>query len=366
MFVSRITCTIFAATLALGLENSAHADVKIVSEVNVTGSLARAARQRTSPPDADDTGEAPQPPPIPKFPQTVTTYFKGKWARVEGKDGAVTLYDSAANKVYVLDTAQKTYYVLSSRQALEEAGTPMLEPPMGGTSGPMPSMGGRGMPSMHYDTKLKLDTEKSEDGKTEVTRSIAGKDAKKFLLTATVQMHPDEEGGFGGGDRFPGGGGGFPGGGGGFPGGGGGFPGGGHHRHGGGGGFPGGGTSTRRERKLPSIAVTGEYWFVDVTALPGGDKSPRLPLLTQTVALNPLLKSLDGQLGKKKLIPLASRISVTVDRLNGEAAEPTVTTMEVKSITDGALDDALFKTPSDYKKIDPPKANSHGLHFAGL
>jgi hypothetical protein len=71
----------------------AYADVSVTYTVNVTGMPTR-------------TGGTPT-----KFPVTLKSYFTSTKARVEGLNGAVTIYDIAGGQTYVLDTAKKTYYI---------------------------------------------------------------------------------------------------------------------------------------------------------------------------------------------------------------------------------------------------------------
>ena len=85
----------FVTASSLGmvfLAASARADIKIVSEVTVT-------RQ-------PDIGVGPAPA------ETVMTFYKGRYARVEVAGGPITLYNGDAGRVYTLDPARKTYYVL--------------------------------------------------------------------------------------------------------------------------------------------------------------------------------------------------------------------------------------------------------------
>src|SRR5262249_43117547 len=103
----------------LGTAQLTRADVKIVTEVTVTGlPTHRAANPDAAPPPdpANSSASAStQPPP----PNTITTYCKGKMARIESADGLVPLYDGAANKVYTLNPARKSYAVTSAKKAFE-------------------------------------------------------------------------------------------------------------------------------------------------------------------------------------------------------------------------------------------------------
>ena len=59
--------------------------------------------------------------------QTVTTYFKGSKARRETSGGAVVIYDRSTDKIYTLDAAAKTYSVLSFADTLNR-GAKLPEP----------------------------------------------------------------------------------------------------------------------------------------------------------------------------------------------------------------------------------------------
>ena len=166
------------SVLLLGPVAAARADVKIVSEVNVT-------RQ----PDAND-------PSSPSFPETVTTYYKGRYARVEVAGGPVTIYNADAGRVYTLDPDKKTYYVLPLKQVQEGETRLAAEEPAGA----------------NLDAKVDV---KPPDGAE--TRTIAGLIAKEYDVSGSIRVKPRESGGGGLlGGIFGGGGGGFPGGG--FPG----------------------------------------------------------------------------------------------------------------------------------------------------
>ena len=85
--------------------------------------------------------------------------------------------------------------------------------------------------------------------------------------------------------------------------------------------------------------------------------------------LGAFLKPLTEKMAKAKGFPMASRVSVTLPRLRRRRAEagdaqppagdaaslaaPVVVTTEVRSITEDALDEALFAVPAEYRKVDP-------------
>jgi hypothetical protein len=109
----------------------------------------------------------------------------------------------------------------------------------------------------------------------------------------------------------------------------------------------------------PSAQIQGEYWLVDAALLPASDKSPLLPLLQQTISVGPVLRELNGKMVKMKLAPLASKTTVTMTVPNADSQEPLVTTMEVKTITEEALDDALFRVPNNYTEIKPSRESAN-------
>src|SRR5689334_6672616 len=94
----RVPAATLAALIA-GAAANAHADLTVRSTVNVTGGPRQA--QETTPP---------------RYPQQITTYYKGDKARVQSGDGTATLYDLASGKVYSLDNARKTYSVITLKQ----------------------------------------------------------------------------------------------------------------------------------------------------------------------------------------------------------------------------------------------------------
>ena len=221
--------------------------------------------------------------------------------------------------------------------------------------------GQTGAESQNANLDVKVDL-KSPDGAE--TRTYAGLTAREYDVSGSISAKPSENW------RRPAwrhirrrrglsrGGGGFPGGGGGFPGGGG------HRgRRGGGGVGRGGG------KRSPATQISGEVWLSDAAKLPDDKKATALPAAQELLSEGgPALKPLTDGLNKKKLLPLYSRITLTraarrargADQADGgrstEAApEQTVTTAtQVKSLSQGTLDDALFQLPSDYTQVDPP------------
>lgn len=331
---------------ALCFSGAAHADIKITAEVtqdppppaptappasSSTSSTAATTSSQTSGSTSGSTSTATQTPP-----QVVTTYYKGKKARVEKPDGSVLLYDGDAKKVYVLSVKEKTYYPLTWKQALQ---MPDANPLPGAT----PRQG------MHLNTELDLD-------KTGLTQTVLGREVQKYTLTATVSLDPEPSqasfGGFGGG----------------------GF---GRHGRGGGGGYGGGSRggaqSGARPRSQTLMQIEGEYWLGDPSLLPEGANSPLLALLPPTLPSNLLLKELDDKIEKLKLAPLSSSITVrylesgrnsnsgsnggsTGSGGSSSSSHQTTFTCTTTAASSDPLDDSLFKVPTDYVKIDPAAA----------
>lgn len=316
-----------ALVLALAVTQAVgYADTRIVSEVTVTGP----AR-----PGLGTEG--------PAGPLQVTTCYRDGRARVEDSAGRVTIYDPKADKVYRLDAARKTYFAASLKETLRGS--------MGPTDGQAQGMpGGRPRMKMQAEVKSKAHPE---------TRSIAGQEARRIAVTAKVKLAPEggmpPGGGPGGGPgRMPGG----------MPGGG--RPGGGRR---GGGGRPGGGMPGGGPGEMPAMQVEGEYWLSEAVAVSGvspKEKGALLPSFAQTLPDHPmaavLWKPLAERMAREKGFPLASRVTLASRQLRRPGAqeepqaqpEPTVVTMEVRSVTEETLDDALFRVPEDYAREEPP------------
>jgi uncharacterized membrane protein YgcG len=371
--VTALTAACTAAFLLTG-PRTVRADVKIVSEVIVT--------KKPAPTDASASGDAAAaatpPAPITVSDTTYVTIFHGHKVRRETADGSrVVLYDCDANKVYALNPATKTYYVLPYDKAVDWSAT-------------LPDDVAQ---RMTLDRHLDFHEAKADDAVA--PRTVAGLQAQPFVLDGTVTEKPKEREqqqqrrGGGGGGRRGGGGGGFPGGG--FPlgltqdpGGDGGDSGSGGYPSGGGGGGRYGGNRAPAGGK---VDVAGDVWCVDATnVLPPNadgkkfDYDTLLAMIQQVTAGSaaPLDKPLIEAAGKKHLLPLSSHISVTRGPLpvsssyiisedptdtstpNAPPAQPAIEySMEVKSIDTHAVDeDAHFAVPGDYLLVDaPPPSN---------
>jgi hypothetical protein len=302
--------------ISLMLPGISHADLKITSSVTITGGPSAAqpgSPQATQPSGQEQTPEAAK---------VITTYCKDNFARVEANGDPVMIYDAKKKKVYTISPEDKTYKVVSIKDFLKQANLPTQQ-----------NASSRHRPqNLEFDTTLNI-------VKTDETKTIAGRTAVKYTLTGTMKATPA---------AFSGG------------------------MHGGGGGrrggFPGGiffdgsawgggnGSSGRHGRTLPSTQIQGEYWLVGNETLPGGNKIPLISLLRQTVSIGPILHELSQQLEKMKMVPLSGNMSLTFTTPNGDAQPPLVTSMEIRTISEEALDDASYKVPNGYKEIKPEKA----------
>lgn len=155
-FFARLSSLVFLGNaLLLGAAPAARADVTIVSEINATG-LPAAMPQSAQ-----------------KFPQTVTTFYKGDSVRTE-VGGVVTIQDAAADKLYTLDPVKKTYTETSLAKLMDQV-NPFLA-------------------MMKFDVKGDV----KEGGET---RTILGMPAKNYRIAMTMAMSmaapgaPDASGG---------------------------------------------------------------------------------------------------------------------------------------------------------------------------
>ncbi len=259
----RLPSVLAAGAALLLVACAARADVKIVSEVNVTGLPPQAQAQVKQ-----------------TFPQTVMTYYKGDMTRTE-LAGSVVLYDCLGDKLYTLDPAKKTYTIASVQEMMEKAG-------------PLMAM-------MKFDTTADV----KEGG---ASKTIAGKPAKNFLFTANIALSME--------------------------------------------GTPAG--------MLPTTKIVGEQWVTNAVALPANCQ--RMMAASLARSAGPMLggmKPLIEKMATMKGAPLSSKVTVTITAaqpLPGLPTDPIVTTTEVKAISEEALDDALFKIPADYKKVEPTPA----------
>jgi hypothetical protein len=301
-------------SVGLGLiDRSVRADVKIVTEIKITGYVESSGGLSESFPWTPDDGSLE----ASNRTHTVTAYYKDKMARTETDSGQVTLYDAAAKKIYRINPTLKTYTVTPLNAALKP-------PPPQNTS--MPE-------GANVDTAVDLDA-------TRETRAVVGQQVRKYMIDGyirTVIERPENFGSTGHGGIKTG------------------FP-----------ANPDGGNTDSTppgagKAPLPTSQVGGEYWLADTSILPAAAKNLILPLLRSTFPLAQLLKPLNDKLTKLKMIPLYSQVTIRVPG-NNPSASGEVITAEVKSITAGPLDDGLFKVPDDYRKVDPPATRQNGKH----
>lgn len=135
---------------AAALVPAARADVAIVQKVTVSG-IPKEMVEAAAPGAPDPTK-----------PQTIKTFVKGDRVRTE-TGPAITIFDAAAEQLYVLNPANKQYTVMPIKHLLEStAGNPM-------------------MAMLKFDTVADLK-------ETADTKAIGGKPARKYAYTATIKM----------------------------------------------------------------------------------------------------------------------------------------------------------------------------------
>jgi hypothetical protein len=256
--------------------------------------------------------------------QTYTAYYKNDRVRVEKGDGTVTLYDFKSNQVYLLTPADKTYALLSLNDFLKREPFPGMQESTARAAG------------LKTDVKLTLNKDEVVEPKTYV-----GRQAQVFDLAGSLTVGPNTSsegrssgfpGGFGrrGGRR-----------GGGFPGGGGGNS-----------GWDGGGR--RASQPARTAQIEGEVWLASPDILSAKTKISWLPMLRTSVPSGALAKPLMDKISGAKGFPVASK--VTFNGPNSQTGSggsgPITIYSEIKTISEGSLDDGLFKIPADYQRID--------------
>ena len=270
----------------------ARADLKVMVEVSVSG----------MPEPARRTGKAPT------YPRQVTTYYRGDRARIEVTSGPITLYDYAADRVYILDPEKKTYTTESLRRVSGQ-------PPAKSSMVPVPRTSSQ--------SKMVVTLSAAATGEQ---KTIAGSQALRFTVTGSIDL-----------ERSMGSGAGFPAG---------------SQRRGGSGGA-----------LSPPIQVDGELWLADESVPTGIDPKYSAPLLPAFAAVlsdapdaKPLIVALMAQTPAQSGIPLASRFTLTArarrpakgDQSSSPDAVTVVLTSDVKSISTDTLDDTLFALPASY------------------
>jgi hypothetical protein len=274
---------IFASAVsmvALGvMATVARADVKVVSEVKMTGIPAAAAAQ----PGVPDL----------KKPIITTTYYKGNKQRVESGD-TVIITDYETGKVTTLNPAKKTFYTSNITDGLKAmADNPMIEM-----------------------IKIDATADVKQGGET---KTIAGKAAKNYKLTATMKMSMD-------------------------------------------------GAPPETAAMFPTIIMKGEQWTTEAIALP--IQTSKLVQANFTKNMPAFLqKGMKPFLDKMATIPgftLSNTMSIEFMRapgapdMPGFPKEPIVTVTEVKELSEAPLEDALFAPPADYKEVQAPKPAGPG------
>lgn len=132
-----------ATLIALCSAGSARADLKVVSEMTVTGL-----------PKTEMTSSGTQK-------STSTAYYKGDKFRQEAGD-SISIFDCGTGQVYTLDQGKKTYSVMAADDMLNMANNPML-------------------------AKMKMDVS-GDVTPTDKTETITDKTTKEYLFTFTMKM----------------------------------------------------------------------------------------------------------------------------------------------------------------------------------
>lgn len=298
---------------------AARADATVIEEMTVTKSGGYSVGEA-----ATASAQSDNPPAPPQTTTSVTVYFKGSKARREAGP-VIQIFDAGAGKVYTLYPLEKTYTAVGFKDAFKQP--------------PAVAAVDTGSPAPNLKTDITADLEK-----TGLTQTILGRSAVEYTFDGAVRTVRDT-GGFGGGGS-----GGFGRHGFGRRGGGGG---------GGGGGYPGGGggqSGSAPTRRLPWTQLEGTFWLTDASALPAG--SPVMALVVGTVPAPGVIKSLSDQIARQKLIPLQTRVTATTagSGFSTSTGPQTVTLVQLKSITEQPLDDALFAVPQGYAQVKPDVA----------
>jgi hypothetical protein len=238
-------------------------------------------------------------------PMTVTSYYKGSKTRVE-RGTTILITDNATGKTYTLDTEAKTY----SETLLKDVGAGMADSPI---------------MSMF---KVTTTADVKPGG---MTKTIAGKETENYKYNITMKMAPGE-----GADPSLGG-------------------------------------------VLPNITVTidGEQWTTEAITFPstavGATPSPANMLKFLPPTMMKGAKVIAEKMALIKGVPLATTTTTKMElppaflaMMSQSGAgemdnKPITSTMEVTSISEDTLDDALFAPPADYKKVDAPKPTMPGL-----
>jgi hypothetical protein len=228
---------------------------------------------------------------------TTTTTYYKASKQRTETDKSVTITDLDADKFYTLDPVKKTYYLMSSKDMEKMA-----------ADNPMLAM-------------IKMDTSTTVTP-TDETKTIAGKMAKKYAYTTVMKMGMD-------------------------------------------------GADESISAMLPTITISGEQWTTEEIALPVDFRKVAQSSFMRSMPamMAKGIKDMVDKMAEIKGLPLSNIITVTVKASASappQAAaafpkDPIVTTTEVKTITEGPLDDALFTVPADYKEVKAPATAMPGV-----
>jgi hypothetical protein len=229
-------------------------------------------------------------------PQTTTTYYKGDRVRSEQKAG-VTITDYKEDKMWTLDTKKKTFYVTKISEAMNAAANnPMME-----------------MFKMDIKADVKPGTE---------TKEILGRSAKNVNYSATFLFSMKD------------------------------------------------GSESPLLAMMPTITIKGEQWVTDSIKVPGDPKQmlQRMNMRGPMAMFGGSMKEFVEKMASIPGYPLMNNMTMEfvfppsappqATQMFGD--KPMMTMVEVKSVSEDALDDALFTVPEDYKEVKAPQPGFPG------
>jgi len=216
-------------------------------------------------------------------------------------DKGVTISDLEGDKFYTLDPVKKTFYVTSSKDQEKS----LADNPM------------LAMMKTNASTTVTPTAE---------TKTIAGKTAKKVTYLTVMKMEME-------------------------------------------------GLDPSMAAMLPTFTISGEEWRTEEIALPADYyrfvKNNLLRVLPPMIAKG--IQDMVDKTSEIKGLPLSSIMTITVipskttppQVLASLPKEPVVTMIEVQSVVEGSLDDALFTVPADYTEVKAPPSTLPGFPSGG-
>jgi hypothetical protein len=260
--------------------------------------------------------------PIAGLPERIRLSYKNGAVLAEPEDGSLRIYNLAARTVLLLNPGSKTYSETSWRNEDEAAPSPQKANGRKRRSGPA--------------VQLDKIRQYGVNGEEDASRSIAEIKATEYTLSASFRRSGIKRGGRG----FPGGG----------------SPGRGRRRSG---GAPGGGGMPS-----PGMGASGELWLADLNAFPAGFKDAASALIASLLPPAPVSVALKDALAKVSAFPLQGSLRMRRGRFS-DSEEPPDFTFEALDVRTDPLDDALFRVPADYRRIEPPSGGPTGPGNAG-